>query len=113
MKIIIRLFFFLVVTTLIVSCESQKYISVVVVNEQTKEPLDSVFIKVMAGRNGDYTKNEDQGYTNSNGKFETYMMVGCVGGCYDIKINYSKENFKLIETINQIQDTVFLNPNNK
>jgi len=105
-KILILLF----IVTIFISCEAQKQISVIVLNKQTSQPIDEVFVKVMAGKNGDFTKSGDEGYTNKTGKYETYIMVGCSGGCYDIKINYSKNGFKATETINQIEDTVYLSP---
>ena len=111
-KKITPLLIILFVSTVLISCESQKYISVVVLNKQTREPINNVFIKVMAGKDGDFTKNKDEGYTNADGKYETYMMIGCAGGCYDIKIKYTKEDFETVETLNQIKDTVYLTPRN-
>lgn len=99
-------------TLILSSCESQRQISVTVFNEKTSKVIDSVLIKISAGKNGDFTRNQDEGYTNKEGRYETYMMVGCTGGCYDIKIEYLKENFKRKETLNQIKDTVYLTPIN-
>jgi len=95
-----------------VSCESQRHINLVVLNKVTNTPIDSVFVKVAAGKGEDFTKSGDKGYTNIAGKYETYIMIGCSGGCYDIKIIYKKEGFKTVETMNQIEDTVYLEPYN-
>lgn len=104
---LLSLLFFVIV---LISCESQKHIDLVVLNKQTKEPIDNVFVKVTAGKGEDFTKSGDEGYTNTTGKYETYIMIGCSGGCYDIKINYSKKGFYTLETMNQIKDTVYLIP---
>jgi len=105
-KLLILLFSIIV----LISCESQKHVNLVVINKQTNEPIDSVFVKVTAGKGKDFTKSGDEGYTNATGKYETYIMIGCSGGCYDIKISYGKEGFKTLETMNQVKDTVYLIP---
>ena len=83
---------FLIGITMI-SCEANKLISVTVVDKLTKKPIDSVLIEVKAGKNGDYTKNYSKGFTNSDGKFETHMMIGCAFGCYDIYLEYDKSTY--------------------
>ena len=112
LKTIPKVLSLLFIAIVLISCEAQKQISVIVLNKQTSQPIDSVFVKVMAGKNGDFTKSGDKGYTNKTGKYGTYIMVGCAGGCYDIKINYTKDGFNTTETMNQIKDTVYLNPVN-
>jgi len=102
--------FILAITPLFTSCETNKHISVTVINVLTKEPLDSVFVKVRAGKNGDYTKNYSEGYTDSTGKFQTDMMIGCSGGCYDIYMDYSKTGFEDKTDFNITEGTVFLSP---
>ena len=105
-----KLFTILLTTALLISCEAQKHINVLVLNKQTNQPMDNVFVKVMAGKGNDFTKSGDQGLTDSTGRYETHIMIGCSGGCYDIKINYSKEGFQTFETMNKIKDTVYLIP---
>jgi aspartate/glutamate racemase len=96
--------------TLFFSCETQKHISVIVVDKTTKQPIDSVFVQVKAGKNGDFTKNTAEGYTNTAGKFETSMMIGCSFGCYDIKMIYSKKGRVLKEDMNITEGIIELEP---
>ncbi|MGV6860665.1 MAG: hypothetical protein ACWA41_02785 [Putridiphycobacter sp.] len=99
-----------IVFFLFLSCESQKHIQITVLNDTNSLPIDSAYIEVSAGKNGDFTKNQDYGFTNKKGQYETYMMIGCAGGCYDIKINISKEGYQEIEILNQLNDTILLTP---
>jgi hypothetical protein len=110
MKAISKLVLLLFSLIVLISCEAQKEINVFVLNEETGSPISGALVKVMAGKGGDFTKSGDEGHTNRNGNYETNIMIGCAGGCYDIKINYSKEGFKTVERMNQIQDTVYLIP---
>ena len=102
------LIFMLIIATFLISCESYRHISVIVIDEVTLEPIDSVFIKVNAGKDGDYNKNYDEGYTDISGKFETEMMIGCSFGCYDIYIEYSKEGYETKTDLNLIEGSIFL-----
>ena len=104
------LLFVLAISPFLTSCETNKHISVTVVDAITKEPLDSVFVKVRAGKNGDYTKNYSEGYTDTTGKFQTDMMIGCSGGCYDIYMDYAKTGFKNKTDFNITEGTVLLSP---
>lgn len=105
------IFLLLIITSLFFSCEANKHISVTVLNSLTKQPLDSVLVKVNAGKNGDYNKSTSEGYTNSSGKFETYMMIGCAFGCYDIYISYSKNGYKDKKELNNTEGAIELTPN--
>ena len=96
----------------LISCEAQKDILVVVLDKTTLAPIDSVFIEVMAGKDDDFTKNYDMGYTDINGKFETSMMIGCAMGCYDIKIQYVKDGYLTKTELNNIVDTIYLEVSN-
>jgi hypothetical protein len=93
---------------IMISCEANKLISVTVVDKSTKQPIDSVYVKINAGKNGDYTKNQAAGYTDTAGKFETYMMIGCAFGCYDIYITYTKNGYNIKEDLNKTEGTVEL-----
>lgn len=99
---------FLVIGIILVSCEANKNISVTVVDKITKQPVDSVFIEIKAGKNGDYTKNYSSGYTDSNGKFETQMMIGCAFGCYDIYMEYTKVGYAFKKELNTTEGLVEL-----
>lgn len=92
----------------LIGCEANKQISVTVIDKLTKQPIDSVFIEVKAGKNGDYTKNSAKGFTNSNGKFETQMMIGCALGCYDIYMEYNKGGYVHKSELNKIEGVVEL-----
>ena len=65
MKIIRFTIAVVIIGITLISCEEYKLISVTVVDKVTRRPVDSVFIEVKAGKNGDYTKNNAKGYTNS------------------------------------------------
>ncbi len=92
-----------------VACESQKHISVTVIDEVTRQPLDSVFVQVDAGKNGVYDKNSDDGFTDESGKYETHMMIGCSFGCYDIRMTYTKPGYEKLIQLNNTIDTISLN----
>ena len=77
----------------LLSCETNKLISVMVIDNQTRQPIDSILVEISAGKNGDYTKSGAKGYTNSKGEFKTHIMIGCAFGCYDIYTNYSKSGY--------------------
>jgi hypothetical protein len=92
----------------LISCETNKQISVTVIDKLTKQPIDSVLIEVKAGKNGDYTKNYAKGYTDSNGKFETNMMIGCSFGCYDIYMEYDKNGYAHKKELNHTEGLIEL-----
>ena len=110
-NICFSLLLLLVITFLLSSCEANKHISVTVLNSLTKQPIDSVLVKVNAGKKGDYNKSTSEGFTNSTGKFDTYMMIGCAFGCYDIYISYSKNGYKDKKELNNTDGTIELTPN--
>ncbi len=91
-----------------ISCETNKLISVSVVDKLSKQPIDSVLIEIKAGKNGDYTKNYAKGYTDANGKYETYMMIGCSFGCYDISIEYDKNGYAHKKELNHTEGVIEL-----
>lgn len=107
MKKIIKIFLCFAILTLI-ACESQQHISVTVVDKDSGEVLDSVFVQVNAGKNGSYDKNSADGFTDENGKYETYMMIGCSFGCYDIQMSYSKSGYKNLIQLNNTSGTISL-----
>ena len=75
------------------ACEKRERISITVLDAQSRMPIDSVKVEVRAGKNGDYTKNHGIGFTDSTGRFEISMMIGCSFGCYDIYMDYSKPGY--------------------
>lgn len=110
MKAMPKLLLLLWILIVLISCEAHTEINVLVLNKVTGSPINDVFVKIMAGKGDDFTKSEEEGFTNEEGIYETHLMIGCAGGCYDIKINYNKEGFESLETMNQTQDTVYLIP---
>lgn len=110
MKHFQRLTFLLLALLLFSACESRVEIKVLVLDKVSLLPIDSVFVDVGAGKNGDFTKSGTEGYTDSLGKMESSMMIGCSGGCYDYKITYSKEGYRSITEENTLRDTVYLEP---
>ena len=109
-KAFLILFTLSVISVVFPSCEANKHISVTILNSLTKQPIDSVSVKVNAGKNGDYNKNTSEGFTNAEGKFETYMMIGCAFGCYDIYVSYSKNGYKDKKDLNVTEGTIELIP---
>ncbi len=98
----------LIIGVTLVSCETNKQISVIVVDKLTKQPIDSVLIEVKAGKNGDYTKNYATGYTDKKGKFEISMMIGCSFGCYDIYMEYDKNGYVHKKELNHTEGIIEL-----
>ncbi|MBK7129214.1 MAG: hypothetical protein IPM74_08145 [Crocinitomicaceae bacterium] len=100
----------LILSLFLLSCESQRIISVTCVNALTGEPLDSVLVNVNAGLDGDYTKSTASGYTDSAGHFETTIMIGCPGKCYDIYVSYTKTGFEFAKNLNELEGEIKLSP---
>ena len=98
----------LVLGITLVSCEQNKLISITVVDKTTRQPLDSVYIEIKAGKKDDFTKSTKSGYTNSAGKFETHMVIGCSFGCYDIFMEYSKSGYTRKTELNRTEGVVEL-----
>ena len=92
----------------LISCEANKLISLTVIDKITKQPIDSVLIEVKAGKNGDYNKSHAKGFTNTLGKFETHMMIGCALGCYDIYLEYDKSGYVHKKELNKTEGLVEL-----
>src|SRR3989338_6103228 len=106
-KLLQRASFLLLAVVLLTACEARIEIKVLVLDQLSLLPIDSVFVDVVAGKNGDFTKSGTKGYTDSSGRMESSMMIGCSGGCYDYKITYSKEGYRSITEENTLRDTVY------
>ncbi len=106
----ISIFLIISFAVVMMSCESNKHIFVKVFDSKTMKPLDSVFMQVNAGKNGDYNKSTTLGYTNTSGLFEKYLMIGCSGGCYDIYIQYSKKGYVEKKDFNVTEGNILLTP---
>lgn len=103
-----QLLFLIIISCFLFACEKNKRIKLELIDKNTHAPLDSVFISIDAGYDGDYTKNHAEGYSNKSGQFETFMMIGCARGCYDIQINYAKSNYKLKKELNNTEGIIEL-----
>lgn len=97
----------------LIACESQQHILVTVIDEDTELALDSVFVQVDAGKNGNYNKNSAEGFTNDSGEYETYMMIGCSFGCYDIQMTYTKPGYKKLIQLNNTTGKISLEKEQK
>ncbi len=106
----VRVFFLLAIAILVfTACESYQTVSLVVKDSETLLPLDSVYVQVKAGKNGDYTKSGCFGYTDSLGNYSCSFMIGCAGGCYDIYMECSKHGYEnYVSEINVIESVVLL-----
>ncbi len=98
----------LMIGIFLTSCESQKHISVTVIDKNTGQPLDSVLVKINAGKKGNYNMSTAEGYTDPNGKFETDIMIGCTFGCYDIYSEYNKKGYTKKTEFNKTEGKVEL-----
>ncbi|MBI3135351.1 MAG: hypothetical protein HYZ14_11810 [Bacteroidetes bacterium] len=96
------------VAFLMLACESQVHIQLTCKDAITHKPLEGVAVSVQAGLNGDYTKSTAQGTTDAAGFFETFLMIGCPGKCYDIYITYSKEGYQSKKELNVTDGEVLL-----
>lgn len=99
----------IVATAAFSSCESYRTVEFVVQDAVTHQPIDSVFVHVKAGKNGDYEKSGTEGYTNASGFFSGSFMIGCSFGCYDIFVECSKPGYKqYVSEMNEFADTIRL-----
>lgn len=103
-----KLFFLIIFVTTILGCESQMTIAVTCVDSESKQPIEGVHVLVEAGKNGDYTKAGQEGFTGEDGRFDASMMIGCAFGCYDIYITYTKEGYQTKKDFNILEGRVDL-----
>lgn len=88
MKTAIKLYFGLLTIAVIVnSCEGFRCADGVVKDADTNLPLEGVKCEVTTGK--------QVYYTDSSGKFEVCnQMSGCLPGCKDITVQFSKEGYE-------------------
>ncbi|MCK9617039.1 MAG: hypothetical protein M0R21_04320 [Lentimicrobiaceae bacterium] len=93
-----------------VSCKTHEKISVIVIDKLTKQPIDSVFVKVSDGKKngGDWSDNAVTGYTDSNGKFEATINIGYAFGNNHIYLGYEKKGYIYKEELNKTEGIVEL-----
>jgi hypothetical protein len=87
---------------LLFSCEGYKCGEGVVKDKQSGQLLDSVFCNVTTGK--------ENFYTDSAGTFEVCnQMSGCMFGCKDITIEFSKTGYKSVLKSNEdCNGTIYL-----
>lgn len=106
-KLILKYFIFSIVLFTIVSlvaCESNQLVKIVVLDSETHQPIDSVFVEFKAGKNDDFTKSGTSGYTDSIGSFTGDFMIGCSFGCYDYFFECSKPGYEKFVSEMNIND---------
>ena len=82
------------ISLMLLSCEGFRVAEGVVVDANNLNPLDSVIVKVITAKN----KIE---YTDSLGQYNvSNRIAGCVFGCKDIIVEFSKPGFKTLELKN-------------
>lgn len=110
MKIIWFSAFILLLSLFLISCKDHEDISVLVIDKISKQPIDSVFVKVTEGKRdgGDWSDNAVTGYTDTNGKFEATIRIGYAFGNNHIYLGYEKEGYVYKEEVNKTEGTVEL-----
>jgi len=93
---------------LLFSCESYQTIELVVKDAETLTIIDSAFVDVNAGKNGNYEMSGTSGYTDSTGYFTGSFMIGCSFGCYDIYVECSKQGYKKYSSEKNVIEEVIL-----
>lgn len=93
-----------------VSCKTHEIISVVVIDKLTKQPIDSVLVKVSDGKkNGDeWSDNAITAHTDSNGKFEAIIKIGYAFGNNHIYLGCDKKGCVYKEELNKTKGIVDL-----
>jgi hypothetical protein len=100
---------FIATTIMLSSCESYQTVELTVKDSETGLALDSVYVEVKAGKNGNYDMSGTSGYTDSTGFFSGNFMIGCAFGCYDIYVECSKPGYKkYVSEVNVIEENILL-----
>lgn len=87
------------------SCESHIVVDMIVLDDSTGQPLDSVYVNIESGLE-DYKGSGFDGYTDSTGRFDCSFMEG-MG--YRNRTTISKEGYKTVKLKNNdFRDTIYL-----
>ena len=88
------------------SCEGNRISDGFIVDQQTFQPVDSVFVEVLTGT--------DTVYSDSTGHYFVSNPFGkCIPECTDIRIKYSKPGYQTFVKENPEEGhVIFLYPNN-
>ncbi|TWV97952.1 hypothetical protein [Chitinophaga pinensis] len=86
--------------TWLVSCEGYSCASGVILDKETKLPLDSVYIRVLSD-------DDKSMYTDSTGKFSMCNGMGaCFPDCKDIVVEFSKAGYGTV-AFKEPHDSIF------
>lgn len=100
-----------IIVILFVSCEGPKYFSVTVVDKVTRQPIDSVLVKVVV-KAGDSEKSQYnlQGHTDFAGKFIREEMIGYGLSMrrWDFYMEYDKPGYAHKTEVNRTEGVVEL-----
>ena len=103
--------FYIILSSILFSCEGPKYFSVTVVDKQTQQPIDSVLVKVIvkAGKKEKSSYNLE-GYTDLSGKFIRDEMIGYGLSMrkWDFYMEYDKNGYIHKSELNKTEGIVEL-----
>ena len=99
-NILISLGLVTIISLILMSCEGSECSTGVVIDSNTKEPIDSVLCVSNGG---------DKVYTDSFGRFEEICSPfgGCMPKCSELEVEFSKEGYNNLKETDKF-DTIFL-----
>jgi len=109
MKYIFGLILLSSLSSILISCDCSFQISGIILNADTKTPINYVAIGKTDTTKLDNPFNKKK-YSNFNGQFE---FSGIGGGCKEVTVYFSKPGYKTLKKIilNNSRDTVYLKKN--
>jgi len=96
------IYFILIVASLLLNaCDCSQRLIGVVFDEETKQPIDSVYI---------HKENHTGDYSDSTGRFQIHAISGGLTGCPLLKLSFSKPGYTTItgEYENSNDKTIYL-----
>ena len=92
---------FILISMIVLSCDCMQNVSGTILDSETKEPIDGVFVKKISRSNGEYT--------DSNGNFELMYTDGGLFKCPPMKIIINKKGYnQKIEEIENSESKIIL-----
>ena len=97
------LFVLLFLTSMLYSCDCNQIVEGIVLDKDTKQPVDSVYIQ-------NIQKHYDKSFTNEKGHFVIRSISGGIGGCPTMKLELTKGSYetKTLEIESGKRDTIYL-----
>ncbi len=90
---------FLTISLALINCEGMRHAEGIAVDKVSNLPLDSVLCNVLSGN--------QKALTDSTGTFDvSNRLSGCMFGCKDIRVEFSKKGYKTIALTNPKLDVV-------